>query len=309
MDSKAKIFKALNEADGILSGETICAELGISRVSVWKHIQAMVASGISIASSPKGYELAADPDSLVPWYFGERQERIHYFQGDPLHNGRGHRPGAAGLPRLHTVVVAQRQTRGRGRMKRTWVSADGGLYFTIVVRPTLAVMSASLVNLAAAIDMADLLRSAYSVDAVLKWPNDILAGQRKLCGILSQMEIEGGQVAYISIGIGLNVNNAPEKKEPAATSLRALLKRPLPRREILVEFLNRFEKRMTHFDADAVVAQWKANNATIGRPVRIETVDNTHTGTAVDIDPYGGLILRRADGTLQTITHGDCFYQ
>jgi BirA family biotin operon repressor/biotin-[acetyl-CoA-carboxylase] ligase len=308
MDSKAKIFKALNEADGILSGETICAELGISRVSVWKHIQAMVASGISIASSPKGYELVADPDSLVPWYFGERQERIHYFKEIPSTMDEAIALARQGCPAC-TVVVAQRQTLGRGRMKRTWVSADGGLYFTIVVRPTLAVMSASLVNLAAAIDIADLLRSAYSVDAVLKWPNDILAGHRKLCGILSQMEIEGGQVAYISIGIGLNVNNAPQKKEPAATSLRALLKRSLPRREILVEFLNRFEKRMTHFDADAVVAQWKANNATLGRPVRIETIDNTHTGTAVDIDPYGGLILRRADGTLQTITHGDCFYQ
>jgi BirA family biotin operon repressor/biotin-[acetyl-CoA-carboxylase] ligase len=308
MDSKAKIFKALNEADGILSGETICAELGISRVSVWKHIQAMVASGISIASSPKGYELVADPDSLVPWHFGERQERIHYFKEIPSTMDEAIALARQGCP-AYTVVVAQRQTLGRGRMKRTWVSADGGLYFTIVVRPTLAVMSASLVNLAAAIDMADLLRSAYSVDAVLKWPNDILAGHRKLCGILSQMEIEGGQVAYISIGIGLNVNNAPQKKEPAATSLRSLLKRSLPRREILVEFLNRFEKRMTHFDADAVVAQWKANNATLGRPVRIETVDNTHTGTAVDIDPYGGLILRRADGTLQTITHGDCFYQ
>jgi BirA family biotin operon repressor/biotin-[acetyl-CoA-carboxylase] ligase len=244
----------------------------------------MVASGISIASSPKGYELVADPDSLVPWHFGERQERIHYFKEIPSTMDEAIALARQGCPAC-TVVVAQRQTLGRGRMKRTWVSADGGLYFTIVVRPTLAVMSASLVNLAAAIDMADLLRSAYSVDAVLKWPNDILAGHRKLCGILSQMEIEGGQVAYISIGIGLNVNNAPPKKEPAATSLRALLKRSLPRREILVEFLNRFEKRMTHFDADAVVAQWKANNATLGRPVRIETVDNTHTGTAVDIDP------------------------
>ena len=308
MDPKEKIFKALNEADGIISGETISAALGISRVSVWKHIQSMVQSGLCISSSPKGYRLKPDPDSLAPWYFGARRERVHHFLEIPSTMDKAIALARQGCP-PHTVVVAQRQTQGRGRMKRIWLSADGGLYFTVVVKPDVPVMKASLVNLAAAVDMIDLLKSSYKVDACLKWPNDILAGNQKLCGVLSQMETEGGQVAYMSIGVGLNVNNAPQKEETTATSLETLLGRPVPRREILVEFLDRFENRMRHFDSDAVIAQWKASNATIGRSVRILTVKDTHEGTAVDIDSHGGLILRRSDGKLETVTHGDCFHQ
>ncbi len=308
MGPKEKIFKALNEADGIISGETISAALGISRVSVWKHIQSMVQSGLCISSSPKGYRLKPDPDSLAPWYFGARQERIHYFLEISSTMDKAIALARQGCP-ANTVVVAQRQTQGRGRMKRIWLSAEGGLYFTVVVKPDVPVIKASLVNLAAAVDMVDLLRSSYQIDACLKWPNDILAGNHKLCGVLSQMETEGGLVAYMSIGVGLNVNNAPQEEESKATSLETLLGRPVPRREILVGFLDRLENRMRHFDPDAVIAQWKANNATIGRPVHIITVKDTHAGTAVDIDSHGGLILRRSDGELETVTHGDCFYQ
>jgi BirA family biotin operon repressor/biotin-[acetyl-CoA-carboxylase] ligase len=165
------------------------------------------------------------------------------------------------------------------------------------------------VNLAAAIDIADLLRSMYPIDASLKWPNDILAKKHKLCGILSQMETEGDQVACMSIGIGLNVNNTPEREEPMAISLKGLLDRPVPRREILTGFLDRFEKRMAQFDPRAVVEEWKANNVTIGQAVRVSTFHDTYEGTAVDIDPNGGLVLRQADGHFQTVIHGDCFHQ
>ena len=164
MDSKQKIFNILNRADGVISGETLSAELGVSRVSIWKHIQGLVQSGISIVSSPKGYRMTRDPDSLVPWAFEAWQDRIHYFQetGSTMDEAMVMaRKGCADF----TVVVAQRQTCGRGRMQRTWLSADGGLYFTVVVRPDIPMMLAGLVNLAAAVDMANLLRSLYQVDA------------------------------------------------------------------------------------------------------------------------------------------------
>jgi len=208
-----------------------------------------------------------------------------------------------------SVVVAQRQTHGRGRMQRTWLSADGGLYFTVVVRPDIPMMLAGLVNLAAAVVMAKLLRSLYQVEACLKWPNDILVGNHKLCGLLSQMEAEGDQVAHMNIGVGLNVNNAPETEAPMAISLKALLGRPVPRREILVAFLNLFENRMSTFDPDAVISEWKSNNVTLGRTVCVITVKDMVEGTAVDVDAHGGLILQLADGTCQTVMHGDCFHR
>jgi len=308
MDPKQTIYNILNRADGVISGETLSAELGVSRVSIWKHIQGLVKSGISIVSSPKGYRLTRDPDSLVPWAFDTWQDRIHFFQetGSTMDEAMVMaRKGCADF----TVVVAQRQTCGRGRMQRTWVSADGGLYFTVVVRPDIPMMLAGLVNLAAAVDMANLLRSMYQVDACLKWPNDILVNQHKLCGVLSQIDAEGDQVAHMNIGIGLNVNNAPETESPMAISLKAVLGRSVPRREILIAFLNDFEKRMSTLDPHAVIDEWKSNNVTLGRPVRVVTVKDMVEGTAVDVDSHGGLILQLADGTCQTVMHGDCFHR
>lgn len=308
MDPKQTIYNLLNRADEVVSGETLSAELGVSRVSVWKHVQGLVKSGVSIVSSPKGYRLTRDPDSLVPWAFDAWQDRIHYFQETGSTMDEAMILARRGCVDF-SVVVAQRQTHGRGRMQRTWLSADGGLYFTVVVRPDIPMMLAGLVNLAAAVVMAKLLRSLYQVEACLKWPNDILVGNHKLCGLLSQMEAEGDQVAHMNIGVGLNVNNAPETEAPMAISLKALLGRPVPRREILVAFLNLFENRMSTFDPDAVISEWKSNNVTLGRTVCVITVKDMVEGTAVDVDAHGGLILQLADGTCQTVMHGDCFHR
>lgn len=308
MDPKQKIFDILNQADGVVSGETLSVELGVSRVSIWKHIKGLVQAGISIVSSSKGYRLTRDADSLLPWEFDAWQDRIHYFQETGSTMDEAMHLARKGCPDF-TVAVAERQLRGRGRMQRTWLSDDGGLYFTVVVRTDIPIMLAGLVNLAAAVDMANLLRSLYRVDARLKWPNDILVNTGKICGVLSQMEAEGDQVNHLNIGIGLNVNNAPEAEESMAVSLKALLGRPLPRREILVAFLDRFEKRMLTFDPHAVIEEWKARNATLGQKVRVFTVKDVVEGIAVDVDAHGGLILQLADGARQTLMHGDCFHQ
>jgi len=306
MGTRNKIFVMLKEADGLLSGEMISAELGISRVSVWKHIKKMVNEGIPVSSSSRGYRLQPDADRLNPMEFGNRAGRIHHLQ-----ETASTMDDAAVLARSgcadFTVIVADRQTGGRGRMERRWVSDSGGLYFTIVLRPSIPLVEASLVNLAAAVEMADLLRSSYDVPATLKWPNDILVDDMKICGILSRMETEGGQIGYLLVGMGLNVNNAAEQKEPVAVSMYTLLGRTVPRREILVAYLDRFENRIEQFDPQAVVADWKAANMTLGREVTVKTLKETVQGVATDIDPMGGLVLQLSDGTRRTIVHGDCF--
>ncbi len=307
MGPKEKIYSILKEAEDVFSGEKISIMLGVSRVSVWKHIKGMIHSGIPIVTSPQGYLLTPDPDSLHPWEFGEWQDRIHYFQEISSTMDEATALARQDCPDF-TVVVAERQTQGRGRMKRIWFSDDGGLYFTVVVRPDIPVMLASLVNLAAAVEMAALLRSSYDIQASLKWPNDILIDKAKICGILSQMETEGDRISHLRIGVGLNVNNSPEHDEPVAISLKTLLGHPVPRREILVAFLNRFEKRLTHFDSETLIADWRSNNTTIDRHVSISTVKKTVQGTAVDIDSHGGLILKMADGSHETAIHGDCFH-
>ncbi len=307
MKPKEKIFQVLNKSDDVVSGETMSAELGVSRVSIWKHIKGMVASGIPIVSTPKGYRLNRDPDRLMPLEFGSRRDRIHYFQETTSTMDEAAALARKGCPEF-TVVVAQRQTRGRGRMMRTWLSADGGLYFNVVLRPEIPIVLAGLVNMAAAIDMAHLLESSYKIEARLKWPNDLLVNGKKICGVLSQAEIEGAQIAYMNIGIGLNVNNSPEIEEPVAISMKALLGEPMPRRELLEAFLNLFEKRMTDFNSFAVIDQWRLRNVTLGQSVRIVTIKDEVEGTAIDIDDHGGLIVELDDGTRRIVTYGDCFH-
>ena len=307
MGQKEKIYTILKEAEDVFSGEKISSLLGISRVSVWKHIKGMIHSGIPIVSSPQGYCLTPNPDSLLPWDFGIWQDHVHYFQEISSTMDEATDLARRDCPDF-TVVVAEKQTQGRGRMKRVWFSGDGGLYFTVVVRPDIPAMQASLVNLAAAVEMAALLRSSYDVQASLKWPNDILVDRAKICGILSQMETEGDGISHLRIGVGLNVNNNPELVEPAAVSLKTLLGRPLSRRKILVAFLNNFKKRLADFDPESMIAEWRSNNSTIGRHVNISTLKTTTQGTAVDIDSNGGLILQMADGSRKTVIHGDCFH-
>jgi len=308
MKPKDKILNMLNQADGVVSGETLSAELGVSRVSVWKHIRGLNQSGLAIQSSPKGYRLKRDPDTLQPWAFDGRQDRIHFFPETSSTMDEATRLAREGCPTF-TVAVAQRQTHGRGRLQRAWLSGEGGLFFTIVVRPEIALMQAGLVNLAAAIDMAAVLRAVYDVDARLKWPNDILVKGRKICGVLSQMEAEGDQVAYLNIGIGLNVNNVPETEAPIAISMKNLLGKTTPRREVLTAFLDVFEKRMSAFEPDGVIEQWISNNVTLGQNVRVLTINDRVDGTAVGIDPLGGLVLVLADGSKRTVMVGDCFHR
>ncbi len=306
-NSKTRIFELLSESGSVLSGEKISRELGISRVSVWKHIQKMIKAGIEISSSAKGYQLQPDPDSLQPLQFGGWQELIHHFSETGSTMNEAAILARQGCPDF-TVVLAERQNQGRGRLQRLWTSADGGLYFTVVVRPEITLNAAGLLNLAAAVDMAEVLKTGYRIAARLKWPNDILVEDKKICGLLSQMEIEGGQIAHVNIGIGLNVNNQPEIDEPGSVSMQRLLGRHVGRRDVLISFLERFRHRLNDFDEAVLIDQWKANNSTIGRRVQIATVKESIEGTAVDLDQHGGLILEQTDGSRVTAVHGDCFY-
>lgn len=307
MTTREKIYRILAGSDVVVSGEKLSEALGISRVSVWKHIKGMVGDGIPVVSSPKGYRLDNDPDSLHPLGFDRRRTSVHYFRETGSTMDEALELARHGCPGM-TVVVADRQRQGRGRMRREWDSAGGGLYFTIIVRPEIPVLRASLVNLAAALELCLLLQEEYAIQARLKWPNDILVDGKKICGLLAQMGTEGDLVEYLSIGIGLNVNNEVDAVNTPAVSMKQILGEKVPRREVLLGFLDRYERRLEQFDADEVIALWRRNNTTLGRQVRVKTVRETHKGKAVDIDELGGLILEAPDGSWQTVVHGDCFY-
>lgn len=216
---------------------------------------------------------------------------------------RGNCPGG-------TVVVAERQTKGRGRMTRVWHSEKGGLYFTGIWRPQLPLIQSARVGFAASLSMAESLRHLFGVDAKVKWPNDLLVHDRKIAGMLSQIEAEADRIVFLNIGIGLNVNNTPTELAPDSISLHAILNREVSRKKILFDFLTRFDTRIRNTMAmENVIDDWKAYTITLGRKVKIVTSQGDYAGTALDVDSSGALILQLEDGILQTVLYGDCFHQ
>jgi len=304
---KSVILQMLREAGGRpVSGNAMCARLGTSRVAVWKHVRRLQESGYGIDSGPAGYRLTASPDALYPWEFPGREERIVYLPETPSTMDVARGMAREGCPAF-TTVVAGRQTQGRGRMRRKWFSRVGGLYFTVVLRPRIPIPWSSRVNFLASLTLARILRERYAVDAGVKWPNDILVGGCKLCGLLSEMETEGEEVGFVNVGVGLNVNNDPPEVVPPAVSLRRLIGRAVPRRDILAAFLDAMEARVEAESWEGVIEEWKAVSATLDRPVRIETARETIEGRAVGVDENGALLVRTADGAVRTVVHGDCF--
>jgi BirA family biotin operon repressor/biotin-[acetyl-CoA-carboxylase] ligase len=160
---------------------------------------------------------------------------------------------------------------------------------------------------AASVALAETLRTLYKIDVGVKWPNDILVDGRKLSGMLSEMEAEADRVAYIAIGIGINVNNDPCVYEVDAVSISQLLGRKVSRKRLLTCFLDLFETRLHSKVLDNIVTEWKRHTITLNRAVKIVTVKETLEGVACDIDLTGALVLELDDGTTRNIVYGDCF--
>jgi BirA family biotin operon repressor/biotin-[acetyl-CoA-carboxylase] ligase len=305
---KSRILKILKHSDGIVSGQALSAQLGISRVSVWKHIQKLQGFGYEIVSSAKGYLLENSPDVPYAWEFPDRESRIIYHEELASTMDVAKDLARKGCPDF-TTVIAGRQASGRGRLKREWHSAKGGLYFTVVLRPDLPPVLSFRVSFLASLTLARVLNEMFGVDVRVKWPNDLLVDERKLCGMLSELEAEADRVAFINVGIGINVNNDPSTIEPAATSLKAILGRKVSIKDILARYLDAFEQRMQTAALDRVIEEWKACTVTLNREVRVVTTRDVFTGKAVDIDDNGALVLKCDDGSLRKVLYGDCFHQ
>lgn len=305
---KGKILKTLGDRHGsVLSGEKLSETLGVSRVTVWKHIKKLQQLGYDIKSSGNGYQLINAPDSVYPWDFPRWESNIHYEADVTSTMTVAKEQASAGCPHF-SVVVADRQNAGRGRLSRQWYSTDGGLYFTIILRPEIPPALMSRYGFAASLVLAKVMQDNLGIDARVKWPNDILVDEKKLCGMLSEMEVSAEQVSFLNIGIGINVNNDPTPHEPNATSISKLLGRSVPRKEVLSLFLEAFEEKIEQGDLDQIMAEWKHYTLTLDREVRIVTVSDTRVGKAVDIDDTGALILELADGSREKVFYGDCFH-
>jgi len=306
---KAKILELLKEAkSGAVSGEWLSDQLGISRVSIWKHIKKLQQLGYIIESSGNGYLLKGYPDAVFPWEFPGRKESIHYQETVDSTMTVAKQLARKGCHHF-TVVIADRQTSGRGRLSRAWHSRDGGLYFTVILRPEIPPPLMSRYGFAASLVLARVLKNEFGIDARVKWPNDILVNGRKLCGMLSEMEVVGEHVEFLNVGIGINVNNHPAVDEPNAVSIRDILGREIQRKTLLSCFLDQFEQEIALQSQEQIMVEWKKCTETLGKEVKIVTVNHTISGKALDVDETGALLLELPDGRIERVFYGDCFHQ
>jgi BirA family biotin operon repressor/biotin-[acetyl-CoA-carboxylase] ligase len=207
-----------------------------------------------------------------------------------------------------SVVIAENQTKGRGRLNRQWFSSNGGLWFTLILKPDTPVPLAYIYNFAASLSLCRSLRKLFDVDVSVKWPNDLLLNGKKIVGLLSEMSTYGDMLEYLNIGIGINVNNQPQEYEPKSISLKDVLNKLVSRKLILETFLDDFSTLIQNINCKTIIEQWKEQTSTIGSQVRIETIGDFYEGLAVDVDETGALIIKTKTDKIKKIIYGDCFH-
>jgi BirA family biotin operon repressor/biotin-[acetyl-CoA-carboxylase] ligase len=321
MSAKKEVLVKLKDAaPGAVSGQVIADALALSRTSVWKAVNALKKEGYLIASSTRsGYKLVGSPDLLLPaeiesdlqtGNFGKRG--IHYYGQIGSTNDRARELALEGCPE-GTLVVAESQYAGRGRLSRTWESpGSGGLYFSLILRPTFAPSEAPRITLLAGVGVCSAINKSAPIKAAIKWPNDILCRGRKLGGILTEMEAEIDLIRHIVVGIGINVNTErssfAEKLRERVTSLREETGRSFSRQTLLGSILLEIEKLWTDLPRTGFAPirdAWKDLNITIGNRVRVERMGQTLLGEALDLDHEGSLLLKAEDGSYHRISSGE----
>jgi BirA family biotin operon repressor/biotin-[acetyl-CoA-carboxylase] ligase len=304
---KGQILKALRECSDYLSGETLSGQLGVSRVSIWKHIHSLKEDGYVIEASSRGYRLISSPDLLLPYEFPDLEQKIHYFPEIDSTMDAARDLAKKGAEE-ETIVIAEAQSRGRGRLSREWLSPEGGIYFTLVLRPRISPAYAPRINLMAAVAVAATIRKLFGLKAELKWPNDVLIADKKVCGILAEMDAEMDVVNFVNVGIGINANTSVPQFEKTATSLKDMLGREISRKEFLNTLLTEIERWLPLLMKADLLEEWKKLSATLNKDVQITSLGEEVIGQATDIDATGALILKDQDGSLRTVLVGDCIH-
>ncbi|MGZ4032279.1 MAG: biotin--[acetyl-CoA-carboxylase] ligase [Tumebacillaceae bacterium] len=311
------------QPDEYVSGEAMCQTFGVSRTAVWKHIKELQDAGYRIeAVRNKGYRLIEAPDLVTAAEIREGLgttllgQSIVYRETIDSTNTLAQQLANQGAPE-GTLVIADEQTVGRGRRGRQWFSPPhSGIWMSLILRPDLPLAHAAQITLVAAVALTKALSRESGVQAGIKWPNDILFGQKKCCGILTEMHAEADQIHHLVVGIGINVNvlqeEFPEELTDIATSLQAIKGARLSRAQVVRSVLEEFEPLYRRYVLEggfgSIRDEWKANNITLGHNIIAQTAQGTITGKALDIDEFGVLLVEQADGEIAKIYSADILF-
>jgi len=318
---REKILNILVEHEGrFVSGEEISALLGVTRAAIWKHIKAFREEGYPIlSSSKKGYSLLCVPDRMEEAFIRNGMKTVHIgkkifaYPSIDSTNTKAKELAMAGAPH-GTLVLAEEQTMGKGRMGRRWVSPYGtGIWMSVILRPDIDPLDAPKMTMLGALAAARAVWEITGLEAGIKWPNDIILSRKKVCGILTEMSGDMDTVHWIVMGIGMNVNTPsdvfPADIQSVATSLLAELGQKTNRirliRCICEKIEAYYERWVTDKDFSAIVDECRRLSVTLGQKVRVNGVGVDFTGKAVDIDSDGVLLVQKDDGSMEKVISGD----
>lgn len=321
---KHEILKAFHQQpDQFISGEALSQICHCTRTAVWKHIEELRQEGYRFEAVRKaGYRLLAAPDrlseeaiqtGLQTRFIGQSIDTYDEVVSTQLLAHEAASKGAA----EGTIVIAERQNGGKGRLGRPWHSPKGtGIWMSLIVRPKIPLSKAPQLTLLTAVALAKAIQVALGMKVQIKWPNDLLYQGKKFCGILTELNAESDRINYLVIGIGINVNTVesdfPEELREIATSLRIASGKEIKRAALLQSFCQEFEAEYIHYLShgfERVKAEWEDRSISMGRMVTVRTIHTTIEGKSIGLDPEGVLIVEDGSGVRHKVYSADIDYR
>ncbi|WP_432404901.1 biotin--[acetyl-CoA-carboxylase] ligase [Wukongibacter sp. M2B1] len=301
-----------------ISGEQLSNQLGVTRTSIWKYINALKQEGYKIESIPRrGYKLIEEPDTLskdellIELDRNRLGDSIYYLQQVDSTNNYVKKLALEGAVE-GTIVIGEQQTGGRGRLGRHWVSPPGtSIYMSMLLRPLIHPNEAAKITEITAAAVANAIDNVTGLKAGIKWPNDIILDNKKVCGILTEMNAELNNINYVIVGIGVNVNidEFSDGISNIATSIKRVLGAEASRKDIVINIVKEFEKLYYDFINTGslinTVDICKAKSVTLGRTVRIINKNETIIAKAIDITENGELVIKKDDGEIINVISGE----
>ena len=315
---KNKILEKLQNSDGYVSGQELCELLGVSRTAVWKNIQALKNEGYVIEGvNNKGYRLVSEPDVMseekISKYLETRTfaRKLYYYDETDSTNTRAKIVGETDC--VHgALFVANEQTAGKGRRGHSWNSDKGTtISMSYLLKPDIDISCVSRITLVSAVALARAFSKVDGVKPQIKWPNDIVLNRKKVCGILTEMNMEIDSIAYVVVGVGINVNRMEFREDIAetATSLKKESGHSIERAELLSEILSAFFRDYKLFlekqDLSPFLESYNQKLVNVGREVKIIKKGEEIIRTAIGINDRGELIVQDAEGNTEHIFSGE----
>jgi BirA family biotin operon repressor/biotin-[acetyl-CoA-carboxylase] ligase len=307
-----------------LSGQDLSDVLRISRVAVWKHIKKIQELGYTVESKQKlGYKLTSNSDLLLPWEIttGLKTKKIgqqvYYFDSVDSTQNQALKMSEEEI-KDGTVIIAEKQTGGKGRSGRKWISPKGGIWLSLILYPKFDITVTTLFPIASALALSKAIEKTFKISPELKWPNDITLKGKKVAGMLVDVSLESNKIEKLVLGVGINFEvNAKQiektlKQTPNFYGVESLAdqKKNISQIQLTQIFFSELEKiyeSLNKKEINKIISEWTKRSSTIGKIVEIDTINGKIKGKAIKIDDDGALVVSSNNKTDRVIA-GDIIH-